>query len=293
MLDKIDIQKSELEVAAVPQHLMSRLKNLNLFRAKVRQIEPLPLLVKQKTALMNSIIMNSTSDELVVDDALKNMAVHNCWSIDFGISAIREMLANIIPTDNETSIIIKLPQPKDFQEAIEYQQEFFKAISQNITNDVIGGKVILKEWEPGSFWLTLSLGSILAVRLIGQMTWSAAVVRKKNAEALIFEQQADALKIKNETLIEIKNGIAKSIELVIEAEARALDAENIGLPDNHEQIERLKMGVKTFAMLIDKGAEIHPALQAPEDVKNLFPDFAKLPLIESKTKLLQAAAETH
>jgi hypothetical protein len=46
------------------------------------------------------------------------------------------------------------------------------------------------------------------------------------------------------------------------------------------------MGIKDLAGLIEKGAEIHPALTAPEDVKNLFPDFTKLELIESKQKLI-------
>jgi hypothetical protein len=36
--------------------------------------------------------------------------------------------------------------------------------------------------------------------------------------------------------------------------------------------------------LIEKGAEVHPALMAPENVKNLYPDFKKLGSVESKIK---------
>lgn len=53
-----------------------------------------------------------------------------------------------------------------------------------------------------------------------------------------------------------------------------------------ENIERIKNSITTFADLIGKGAEIHPALVAPENVSNLFPDPTKLIGVESKIKRL-------
>jgi len=41
-----------------------------------------------------------------------------------------------------------------------------------------------------------------------------------------------------------------------------------------------------LAELINKGAEIHPAWVAPENVANLFPDPTKLVGLESKIKKL-------
>lgn len=39
--------------------------------------------------------------------------------------------------------------------------------------------------------------------------------------------------------------------------------------------------------LIDKGAEIHPALNQPESVKNLYPKMDELQTLESKIKRIE------
>ena len=73
---------------------------------------------------------------------------------------------------------------------------------------------------------------------------------------------------------------------MIEAEARALYNESFEGDDN-EQIERLKLSIKMLSNLIEKGAEIHPALNQPEQVSNLFPDMKKLNSLESRIKKLE------
>lgn len=72
---------------------------------------------------------------------------------------------------------------------------------------------------------------------------------------------------------------------MIESEATNIYNENFK-GDNPEQIERLKHSIKLLSEQIDKGAEIHPALNAPENVKNLFPDTKNIATIESKIKKL-------
>ena len=109
---------------------------------------------------------------------------------------------------------------------------------------------------------------------------------ERACEARILEKLADGLEIKNQTLEEIRKGVAEQIKLLIESEAKNLASHNFKKSDNHEQIERLKLGIKIFTDLIEKGAEVHPALKTPENVKNLFPDFTKLDSIQSQTKLL-------
>lgn len=72
---------------------------------------------------------------------------------------------------------------------------------------------------------------------------------------------------------------------MIQAEAEHIESEHFKnkAPEN---IERIKNSITTFADLIGRGAEIHPALVAPENVTNLFPDPTKLISVESKIKRL-------
>jgi hypothetical protein len=250
------------------------------------QIQNLPVLRQQIDFFNNSIIAKTDQNDLLLKAEQSVTLQNNANTLISGLSILLATLDQLVPADDANSVIIKLPDPIDFKQAIDFQNQFFTAISQNIVNPEISGKVVLKEWEPGSFWLTLFLGTSAAVNLVAQIAWSAAVVLKKFQEYKILEEQTKSLKIKNEALDEIKRGIEEQMKLTLESEAKALQIHNFKKSDNHEQVERLKMGIKTFMELIDKGAEIHPALNAPESVKNLFPNFKKLSSVESRTKLL-------
>ena len=76
------------------------------------------------------------------------------------------------------------------------------------------------------------------------------------------------------------------LDALVNAEATNLARTYYGEDVEAEQIERVKYTIREFSEMIAKGAEIHPALQAPENVKNLFPDFNKILSIESKTKMI-------
>jgi len=70
-----------------------------------------------------------------------------------------------------------------------------------------------------------------------------------------------------------------SIKNVIEAEAQYIQSQFFkdNLPEN---LETLKNSIRIFADMIDKGAEIKPALTAGEELKSLFP--VNPQLVESK-----------
>ena len=264
----------------------SWIRNISAFNRLLAQIQNLPVLRQQIDFFNNSIIAKTDQNDLLLKAEQSVTLQNNANTLISGLSILLATLDQLVPADDANSVIIKLPDPIDFKQAIDFQNQFFTAISQNIVNPEISGKVVLKEWEPGSFWLTLFLGTSAAVNLVAQIAWSAAVVLKKFQEYKILEEQTKSLKIKNEALDEIKRGIEEQMKLTLESEAKALQIHNFKKSDNHEQVERLKMGIKTFMELIDKGAEIHPALNAPESVKNLFPNFKKLSSVESRTKLL-------
>ncbi len=57
--------------------------------------------------------------------------------------------------------------------------------------------------------------------------------------------------------------------------------------NNSERIGKIKHTIKILSELMDKGVEIHPALNQPESVKNLFPDMNNLKKWVSQTKKLK------
>jgi hypothetical protein len=157
-------------------------------------------------------------------------------------------------------------------------------LEQTILDPKIGGKMEIRSLDKGSVWLHLFVGSVQAVGFVGSIAWSAAVVYKKFQEGRLVEQHVEALKIKNEALKQIQEAQEKLLKDVVEAEAKHLEKEIFGDEENPDRLERIKHAIRLMQELLEKGAEVHPALMAPENVKNLFPDFKKLGSVESKIK---------
>jgi hypothetical protein len=59
---------------------------------------------------------------------------------------------------------------------------------------------------------------------------------------------------------------------------------------SEELYDRIRSAISRFAELLDSGTEIHPASNAPEKVRRLFPNLKKLTGTPSQVKLVFEAA---
>lgn len=179
------------------------------------------------------------------------------------------------PEIGENSISIKMSKVRDLDDLYKTAQDFNIIFSQLILNEKIGGFLEIKNVENGSVWLDVFVGTPLAVSVIGSLTWAAAVVYKKVQEGRVFAEYVKSLKIKNDSLSDMRSAQDALLKSMIEIEARNIETQYFG-DGNNEQLERIKKSISLLANQIEKGSEVHPYLNAPEDVKNLFPDMKKL-----------------
>lgn len=252
--------------------------NLSGFKTLMNKIEDLPLFKGPRESLLASSIYSTSSDSIKVQDAEYNAIYLMHSNLVSGISAFLDFFKEVLPPEDEDSVTIKIPDPADFNEAVEFQSDILIAISQNVANPKIGGKVILKAWEPGSFRLTLDLGSSQAVGLVGGMASAAAKALKKHQEGKTFESMVKGLDVKADAIQEVLRGLQVYVNLLLGIEAKKLITKNFGDASNSEQEARLLHGIKLFMGLIEKGAEIQPSLGASVSVKDSFPDFSQLAL---------------
>ena len=127
--------------------------------------------------------------------------------------------------------------------------------------------------------------------LIGGITWAAACAFKKFQEGKLIEKLSEGIDIKNEALVSMRDSVAFAIESVIQAEAPRLDAKHSKGKGDPETIQRLQYCIRQTYEMIKEGTEIHAALVAPEDVKNVFPNMAEILGLPSAQKLLKEHAE--
>lgn len=256
--------------------------NLNKLRNAILQFEEVPILKDSIENLKNGFLFTTTGDKLsisasnhtIIDNFVKNLRI----GLDFFITQF-ESNHNV---ESETTLAIKLPPVKTFNDLSKTANDFKKAIEIPLLDSKLDSELDIKTAEPGSIWLMVGVGTTVAVNLIGGIAWAAAVIKRKNAEAKIFEQHARTLELKNDQIDLYVNAQKTQLENILQNEAEAIASKHYSTQEP-ETIERLKLSISTVADLIEKGAKILPTSKS-DDVKQLFPEYGKLSLIESAIK---------
>lgn len=263
-----------------------KIDNLNGLKELIPHIENIPAYKNEIEEIKSSSIYRTTQDSLILnqEDALNlyNLSKH----IAFSRSSLLLVFSNLLPPSEDNSISIKLPEPSDYESLIKTMSVFQKSMTPLVIHEDIGGCMKIKNWETGSFWIELVLGTPLAIAVISSLAWSAAVVSKKMTEGKLLEQQVRSLAIKNDSLEDILESQKKMTKTLTENEANSILTSHYK-DHSPEHFERVRSTIKTFAQLIQDGAEINPSLVAPENVQNLFPDYKNIGLIESKIARLE------
>lgn len=255
---------------------------LNKLRYTIAEFEKIPFLKDPIEKLRNGFLFTTTADNLSlshsnyteIDDFVKSLKI----GLDF---FIRQFESNY-DIESETTLAIKLPPTKTFNDLSKVANDFKKAIEIPLLDSQIESDLEIKTAEPGSIWLMVGVGTTIAVNFIGGIAWAAAVIKRKNAEAGIFEQHARTLKLKNDQIEIYIKAQKTQLENLLQDEAEAIVSKHYSAHDP-ETIERLKLSISTVADLIEKGAKILPTSKS-DDIKQLFPEYGKLSLIESAIK---------
>jgi len=272
------------DISTIPNSTTYELKGLNNIREFIRIIDSLKLFTKVIDELKQSVLFTTASDSMRAQPGEAQKVEKNLSLLKELVLNFLDILLKTVPEENIDSINIKLPEVKDFDDLSKISRDIHIGLSQVILNDEIKGQTKIVSVENGSIWLNVIVGTT-AVSVVASLAWSAAVIYKKVQEGKLLEQQIRGLKVKNESLEDILKAQKAETALMIQAEAEYINSQHFK-ENNPENIERIKNSISTFADLIGKGAEIQPALIAPETVANLFPDSTNVLNIESKIKKL-------
>lgn len=258
---------------------------LNNIRTVINDIKSLNLFENITESLGKSVIYTTANDQMSVQlqegrQIDSNLTLLKTLGINF-----LNVLLKTVPEEDVNSINIKLPPVNDFDELSRVSREIHIGLTQVIFSEDIKGQTKIVSVENGSIWLNVFLGGASAVAVVASLVWSSAVIYKKIQEGKLLEQQVRGLKVKNDSLEDILKAQKAETDVMIKAEAEHISSEHFK-ENTPENIERIKNSITIFAELIGKGAEILPALVAPENVSNLFPDPTKLIGVESKIKRL-------
>ena len=262
-------------------------KNLINVRNGINNLSELSFIAKDIDVIKSiAPIFGTNSDtiKLLYDEDIKLSSAIN--QLKIGLSYVLDAIQSTEASSYQNTLMIKLPELKSFDDLSKVSNEFKKAIDIPVNDLNSGDEVNIITAENGSIWLFVYVGG--AINLIAAICWSAAVLRKKFAEAKIFEAHAKTLELKNDSIQILLNAQNQQIQNLLQAEAEAIAEKNYNGLDA-DAVGRLKLSITTIADLLDRGSIILPADKQNTELKKLFPDYSQLSLIESTIKHLKNA----
>jgi hypothetical protein len=257
-------------------------KELKRLRSSIIVVEDLPYIETEINGIRASWLFQSISDEQKIKSIQHSEISMLIEALRIKLLTFKEIAERSKLFNSSDTILVRISEIHSFDNLQKYAGDFKKSIEIPVLDESIKGNVTILSADEGSVILYISLGTIAAVKLIAGICWAAAVIKKKRAEADIFEQHAKTLELKNEAMSVFVEAQKVQIKNILEAEATAIANEQY----NHaepETIERLKLSISTVAELIDKGVQILP-MSKDEDIQKSFPDYKNLNLIESSIK---------
>ena len=257
------------------KHLLERAASLGIFDDEIRE-------------LASSLLYTTTSDTLVIatNQGAETLADTSEY-LHFAIDALTRLIPQLQPEEPPECIYIRFPDSEDISTITHDLQEIEKAVLQIVTHQKIAGLFKVLRWESGCLWIHVFVATAEAVTVVAAAAWSAAVIAKKCMEFRIFQEHARGLTIKNDSLQDLEAAQAKLLEELVTAESRNLTEKYLAPEGNEEVVQRVKYAIKTISELIRRGGEVAPALSAPEEVRNLFPDYKTLSTISSSIKQIE------
>jgi hypothetical protein len=259
-------------------------------RSKLEDAMSLPVLAQMAEKIYTSQPLRFATESVQIESSFSGEFKAIAAKLDLYLRAMLETL-DFLARGGEGELAIKLPPVSELSTVVAKLEKLEKVFAQALS--ILSDPPTLKvaKWEKGSLWIDLLIGSTAGVTLIGGVTWAAACAYKKFQEGRLLEKTSEGLGIKNEVLASLRDGIAFAIEAEIQAEAKRLDEKHSKGKGDPETIKRLQYCIRETFEMIKEGTEIHPALMAPEDVKNVFPNMSEILALPSTQKLLKDHAD--
>lgn len=189
----------------------------------------------------------------------------------------------IYPELDSTSLSIKLPITKNLEELGKYYVKIDKLLNQILANDIINGNVQFKNTDVGSSWIDISVGSTIGMTVLGAVVYAACYIRNQNLKFKLVEQEYEKAKLGTEALKILIDANKKLINSYVELETKNIINEYYDENDR-ELHNRVKNTIYEFSAMIDKGLEVHPALEVANEIKTEYPNFNNLIEVVSKVK---------
>lgn len=272
----------------VPQKKEYEVSNIRDLYESVMNISSFDFIIEEINVLEGmTYIFNNKSSTVVIDGTDYKKLYVNVDNIDMKVRAVISAISEAIPDQSENSVSIKLPDTTDLKGVSNYIKEIDTILNQSLIGE-FQGTIKLQNFDTGSNWIEVILANKEAVVLLGSIVKGTYEFIKE--EYLVWKQMKHKIETLNTDMAAKKlllDAMKDSVNAKARSHAIAITKE-FKITDGQAEYETgLTHSIVTLAELIYEGAEVHTALNAPEEAKEVYPDSKEIRKIISNTvKLL-------
>lgn len=266
-----------------------KISNMSELYTAINNIIEFGFIENEFLTLSNYTFFHEKSNSVILEVSLFNTFKTNIELIKSKTIAVIKAISYSLPEQNDQSVSIKLPPIKELTELQNVIKELDQILGQAISAKY-PGDITLQNFDTGSNWIEICLENKEALIFLGSFIKSSIDLMKnyytqwKQTKHMVQILEAD--QEAKQLIIEALNNTVKS---QAQFYASALMRDYKLDEGDHEYHTNLTYSIEKLSGLISKGAEIHTALNAPEEAKVAFPDVVeqKKNLIENNIHLLE------
>lgn len=233
-----------------------------------KNIKQTGILQQNAKQILNSEIALSVEKSIIVSQNTGKAFQQSLSRLKTNAETILSFLDEFLEKPTENSILVKLPETNDIKKVSKILLDLNKALEQSLLIEELEAKIELVEFQKGSKWMVIALGSMFAFNFLAQMVRLIYEIRSKEIEIESKRQVIRTLRIQNEArqsaLEAFQEEIINNFEKEIKNEySEGLDniIKSAGVSEvSSEYRSRLKLSIEILKDLIFSGLEIQPAL---------------------------------
>lgn len=244
--------------------VLNELGKMNSLRTYARKLyETVPIVYRDR-------------DEFDITDTVKDNFVTAREILVIAMETIIDMYESINPNkmiNEEYGFDIKMPEFYDLGEFAKCIEDLNFIIKQCPYLNDKDGQIKYGTIDVGSTWLTFAIGGAAATTIISNLAKIVDNAIKMKSHITTVKMQEEALRtleVKDEIAAEVLEAYKKANRVLTQNAVTELERE-LGELNDGEERDKVGKTLEKLAFWMDKGMQIYSAIDAPTEIKDVFP----------------------
>lgn len=217
--------------------------------------------------------INRDAKSPIISATIRNSINSNQNILISKMQAIIELYDSIGSSAQEIGIDVKIPKCSDLKEYINYLKEIDFIFTQCPFLLSKDETIVFNTVDVGSTWITFAVisgASFYILNNIANLIKQAVAIKSNMLVYKQQEEQLHAMKSKNEVSDDVISAFKTLKDKLLRDTVKSLEDEIVPLSDGEEKDKAAK-SIEKLIFLMDKGVEIYSSIEAPPEVKVMFP----------------------